>query len=165
MSKIASYMNGNEPDVFGRFISEIHNYNHFWLEHDHKFIQVLFPIDYGHKFNKHALLVEQEDIDAFIASDELRNVHLRSLDLMLDYYGLERRGEDIVVRDELTPKSHDWLKPKNHNQLRITRIIRSLLLLGNKAVAQNLQRVFIREAKRIGTVSDDTLVHWENATA
>nr|WP_326031588.1 hypothetical protein [Vibrio cholerae] len=62
---------------------------------------------------------------------------------MLDYYGLQRVGSTIDVRDELAPHAHYWLKPKNHNQLRITRMIRSLYLLGNEEIAESLQQVCI----------------------
>lgn len=164
LDPIASFMSGKTPDNLGRYISEIHQFTHFWLEHDHKFIQVLFPIDDDHKFNRHAPLVNPESRQAFINSDMLRDAHLRSLDLMLDYYGLQRVGVSIGVRDELAPHSHDWLKPKNHNQLRITRMIRSLYLLGNEEIAANFQRVCIREGLRIGTITPDTIEHWERAT-
>lgn len=163
MSHIASFMLGETPDKLGRFINDLQAYNYFWLEHDHKFIQVLFPTDSGHKFNSHALLVTQMDIDEFAINEKAREAHLRSLDMMLDYYGFERMGEKILVRDELLPKRHEWLKPQNHNQLRITRILRSLVLLGNAPLAKCWHDLLIEEGTKHQTISAKTFQFWQDA--
>jgi hypothetical protein len=57
MRKIARLVRGDNPDTFGRYFDQLLAHSNFWLEHDHKYIQVLFPIDEGTKFNQHAPLV------------------------------------------------------------------------------------------------------------
>lgn len=163
MSKIAAFMLGIEKDNLGRSITDLQSYNYFWLEHDHKFIQVLFPIDEGHKFNRHAPIVTAEDSTEFALNHAAQEAHLTSLDMMLDYYGFVRQGTQVCVRDELTLARHEWPKPKNHNQLRITRILRSLYLLGNQEVALSFYHALISAAKQFETIDDVVLSHWSRA--
>lgn len=163
MSEIARFMFGEVPDKFGRYIYQILAYNHFWLEHDHKYIQVLFPIDEGTKFNQHAPLVTQEDRELFVNSEALRTAHLKALDIMLNFWGMQRNGCEISGVLSLSPVSHVWLKRHDHNQLRLTRTIRSLHLLGNERVASNLCDFLIAAARETGAVSDKTVQFWRNA--
>ncbi|MEZ8081910.1 hypothetical protein A1OS_22660 [Enterovibrio norvegicus] len=163
MSDIARFLSGEIPDAFGRHISALLAYNHFWLEHDHKYIQVFFPIDEGTKFNKHAPLVTPEDSALFESSESLQRAHLQALDLMLEFWGMKRTGETITSELPFSPKHHIWLKPHDHNQLRLTRAIRSLHLLGNQRIAANLCQFVVDAATELGTVSDKTLDFWRNA--
>ncbi|GAK84201.1 hypothetical protein JCM19238_1767 [Vibrio ponticus] len=163
MSQIAAFMLGQQKDSLGRSIHDLQSYNYFWLEHDHKFIQVLFPIDQGHKFNRHAPIVTAVDSEEFSCSKSAREAHLTSLDMMLDYYGFERTGLEVRVRDELTLARHEWPKPKNHNQLRITRILRSLYLLGNQEVALSFYYAIVGASKQFDTIDDGVLEHWSRA--
>ena len=66
----------------------------------------------------------------------LRTRVLKSLDRMLDFYGFERNGETIAASSKFKERS-GWIYPNNHNYLRISRILESLLLLdfGNEAEA------------------------------
>ncbi|MCG9627927.1 hypothetical protein L1D34_24200 [Vibrio mediterranei] len=163
MSEIARFISGESPDKFGRCIDELLAYNHFWLEHDHKYIQVFFPIDEGTKFNQHAPLVTQKDRDEFANSEALRAAHLKILDVMLDFWGMHRNGFEITSVLPLSGKNHVWLKSHDHNQLRLTRAIRSLYLLGNEQVAINLSDFLVTAAREDGTVSDKTIQYWRNA--
>lgn len=163
MSEIARFMSGEIPDKFGRSIEQLLAYDHFWLEHDHKYIQVLFPTDEGTKFNRHAPLVTQVDRDIFANSEQLRQTHLQALDLMLDFWGMERNGHEVRSVKPLNASNHVWLKNHDHNQLRLTRAIRSLHLLGNQAVAKGLCDFIVASANEVGTVSETTLQYWRNA--
>ncbi|MCL9777176.1 opioid growth factor receptor-related protein [Vibrio methylphosphonaticus] len=163
MSEIARFISGDAPDKLGRNIEQLLAYNHFWLEHDHKYIQVLFPIDEGTKFNKHAPLVTQEDREVFSQSEDLRAAHLKVLDLLLEFWGLRRDGCEISSMLALSPANHVWLKSHDHNQLRLTRAIRSLYLLGNEQVAVKLCNFLIAAANETGMVSDKTVEYWRNA--
>ncbi|MBA5763099.1 hypothetical protein H2O73_12125 [Vibrio sp. 404] len=163
MSEIALFISGEVPDKFGRRIDQLLGYNHFWLEHDHKYIQVLFPVDEGTKFNQHAPLVTQEDRALFSNSRELREAHLQALDVMLEFWGMQRNGNEITSVLPLTPVNHVWLKHSDHNQLRLTRAIRSLYLLGNEQIASNLCDFLTAAANETDTVSEKTVQYWRNA--
>ncbi|TFH89496.1 hypothetical protein ELS82_21905 [Vibrio ouci] len=133
------------------------------LEHDHRYIQVLFPIDEGTKFNRHAPIVTQSDREYFAGSLELRNVHLKALDLLLEFWGLQRNGSEIYSDLPLNPVNHVWLKNHDHNQLRLTRVIRSLHLLGNESIARNLCAFLIEVSNEFDSISDKTVQFWRNA--
>ncbi|END5391519.1 hypothetical protein ABMC44_003612 [Vibrio vulnificus] len=163
MSEIARFISGETPDKFGRNIEQLLAYNHFWLEHDHKYIQVLFPIDEGTKFNQHAPLVTAQDREQFANSLDLRNAHLKALDLMLEFWGMVRNGDEISSLLPLSPANHVWLKHHDHNQLRLTRAIRSLYLLGNEHIARNLCDFLLSAAKQVGSVSEKTQQYWCHA--
>ncbi|WP_025820597.1 opioid growth factor receptor-related protein [Shewanella marina] len=157
------FMLGKEADAFGRHIAQLQNFDHFWLEYDHKYIQMLFPMDTGSKFNKHAALITDVERALFAKSPELRVIQLRSFDMMLDFYGLQRDGKNISAKDELSPKSHDWLKSRNHNQLRITRIIRSLALLGQFELAQKFCVTMTELGQAYGDITPITYSYWQQA--
>jgi len=163
MSEIASFMLGETPDKLGRYIEQLLAHNHFWLEHDHKYIQVLFPIDEGTKFNSHAPLVTLADRELFAKNDSLRLAHLKALDLMLGFWGMKRQENEIISELPLSPKNHVWLKSNDHNQLRLTRVIRSLTLLGNRDIAARLCKFVVDAAVTSGTVSDKAINYWCNA--
>lgn len=163
MSKIASFFLGETPDAFGRYFDSFLEYSPFWLEHDHKYIQLLFPIDSGTKFNRHAPLVTDEDRAQFAGSATLQKRHLQALDLLLGFWGLIRHGEQVSSNKPLSPADHVWLKRQDHNQLRITRAIRSLSLLGNHAVATSLAECVIAAGQQFDSVSDTTLEFWRSA--
>ncbi|GHA65634.1 opioid growth factor receptor-related protein [Photobacterium aphoticum] len=163
MSNIAAFMLGEQPDQLGRYIHEILAFDAFWLEHDHKYIQVLFPIDEGTKFNRHAPLVTDADRTAFANDPALRAAHLQALDKMLAFWGLAREGETITPILPLAPATHVWLKPHDHNQLRLSRVIRSLALLGNPAIAVQLSACLLAAADQTGSVSEKTRYHWQHA--
>ncbi len=76
---------------------------------------------------------------------------------------MQRNGFEITSVLPLSGKNHVWLKSHDHNQLRLTRAIRSLYLLGNEQVAINLSEFLVTAANEDGTVSDKTIQYWRNA--
>ena len=57
---------------------------------------------------------------------------------MLSFYGFEWNGERIVRAPSFAQRSSNWLRPGNHNHLRLTRILRSLYILGEARAARVL---------------------------
>ena len=53
-----------------------------------------------------------------------------SFDIMLGFYGFAWKDDKIVFLDCYKEKLNDWLYPNSHNYLRITRILKSLRLIG-----------------------------------
>lgn len=166
MTDLIKFYRGNSTDKWGRSIFDFWKYqgNSHYLEHDHKYIQRLFPIDTETKFNSHAPTLIEGDIHSFKTDISLRISLLRSLDMMLDYYGFEREGETIKPNIEITPKNCVWLKCYDHNQLRITRILRSLTLLGLGTIACNLYDELCSHAiKYPRHFRQETLDYWNDA--
>lgn len=106
---------------------------------------------------------------AFLSDKELQKRLFRSFKLMLDFYGLQcvtskELGVQISKADNFNSRKPFWLHPMNHNHLRITRILRSLTLLGlsaySKAFLICLQELYQEDPKAI---DPKTMVFWEKA--
>jgi hypothetical protein len=82
MSILIDFQLGQTTDSQGRTIEEIWALSDFWLEHDHKYMQWLFPIDTQTKFNRHAPVLSQDDATAFESCDVLKSAQRQSLTMM-----------------------------------------------------------------------------------
>jgi len=87
--------------------------------------------------------------------------------MMVDFYGLRIAAENpprIERGHAFEERRENWLQPMNHNHLRITRILRSIHLLGledwARAFFEALQDVFEKESSRI---SQTTFEFWNRA--
>lgn len=162
-SDIANFISNYTTDHKGRTCKDILSLNTFWLEADHDFIQWLFPIDTQTKFNKHAPMVDDVAIEEFSGDNALKMRHRNVLDRMLQFYGLMRLNSSLAPAERITPATQTWLREKDHNHLRITRILRSLYLLGQQDLARGLSSEFIRIASNNGFVTQQTFNFWTNA--
>ncbi len=160
MSVLTDFQLGQGTESQGRTIEEIWALNDFWLEHDHKYIQWLFPIDTQTKFNRHAPVLTQDDILAFSHSDALKSAQRQSLSVMLRFFGMKWQGVDIVPMEQLNIRDHIWLKHGGHNHLRISRIIRSLALCGQAELSSKFQRAMLEAAEQFGEVSEESKEYW-----
>lgn len=89
------------------------------LEFTHDYIQWLFPLNECSRYCKKSPVLTDDEIKALrespVALQRLRS----SLDRMHRFYG----------------NSHHWREPGDHNMLRITRILKCLMLLGQQDLA------------------------------
>ncbi|MGL4476260.1 MAG: opioid growth factor receptor-related protein [Shewanella sp.] len=154
-------------DNRGNLIDTYQKYDDFWLEHDHKFIQLLFPIDTGTRFNRHAPLVNELTIATFEQDPALKAAHLANLDRLLAYYSMQRSGSKISAARAINPKNCAWLKWHDHNQLRLTRIMRSIWLLTDKPLAYTIRDFIVHHATSYqgSEVRDITIQHWQHFDA
>lgn len=137
-SRIIAFFEGRGSDARGRTFNEIILWDDAELEHVHDFIQWLFPLDTRSGVNPHAPLVDRSVRDSFAASPRLRETLGRAFDRMLAFYGLARAGERIVRAASFHKRADIWLHPMHHNHLRLSRILRSLALLGRASDANAL---------------------------
>ncbi|KAK9821675.1 hypothetical protein WJX74_007414 [Apatococcus lobatus] len=99
-----------------------------FLEDEHAYIQWMFPLEVKSGIVARAPIVTPEDTALFASDEGLQHIVLEMLDIMLYFYGLKRSKEIIKVKNERLFRYS--LRPYNHNLLRISRILRSLRLLG-----------------------------------
>lgn len=163
-SPLISFYLGEATDHCHRTIDDIWALTPFWLEHTHDYIQWLFPIPEAGRFNGFAALLGEDDRASFAASAELRERHRRSLDVMLEFFGLTRDSDTIVPLPNLSMREHIWLKRGGHNHLRISRIIRSLHLCHQPELARAFQHAVIEIGTRQGVVSEQSIDYWRAAT-
>ncbi|XP_075933175.1 opioid growth factor receptor-like protein 1 [Anarhichas minor] len=116
------------------------------LEHNHTYIQWLFPLrEQGLNFYAHELT--QEEIKEFQSTREAKRRFLAAYSLMLDFYGvklLDKSGN--VARAPNWQECFQHLNESQHNYLRITRILKSLGELGYEAFKAPLIRLFLEES-------------------
>ena len=166
---LVEFYSGRAPDHAGRFLHEIQQWPDDRLEDVHDFIQWLFPLTEPSPINPLAPVVDQETIKAFAAQPELcRNLETSFL-RMLRFYGLEMplEGQPPVQRAvNFAERARNWLHPGNHNHLRITRILKSLTLLGLKqeaaAFLKCLEGIY---ADTPGGISAISMGFWRKAIA
>ncbi|HEY9615364.1 MAG TPA: opioid growth factor receptor-related protein [Microcoleaceae cyanobacterium] len=166
---IVPFYLGTQRDAQGRTIAEIWAWSFDKLEHIHNYIQWLFPLPEKSAFNTNAPVVDQEVIQAFQNDVVLRQNLQRSFTVMLGFYGLEQqendRGKVVITPSETYPvRQREWIGRFNHNYLRITRILKCLIIFGLEDDAQAfydcLSQIYQENSDRIGS---ETLQYWTNA--
>lgn len=142
---IVSFYSGN-TDPSGRTLAGILSWDDERLEAVHDFIQWLFPTSQPSGVNPTAPLVTDATIKAFERDEALRGHVRQALDRMLLFYGLRWNGDRIEIDASCFPsRARVWLRPGNHNHLRLTRIMESLATLGLPAEARALQRCLLED--------------------
>lgn len=151
---IIDFLEGKSKDYRGRTFQDMLDLTDIELERCHDQIQWMWPL---HEESKHAHtypvvtkpLVGKANVNPVI----LKNL-MRAKIRMEKFYGL---GE---YEDE--QKQMRWCKDRDHNLLRITRIIRCLRLFGMENEATDFYDKVSRVADRRG-ISPITLFYWEKA--
>jgi hypothetical protein len=169
---IVRFFRGETPDHRGRSLETILQWDDERLEQEHDFIQWLFPLDVPSPVNPRAPLVGEREQRAFSSDLRLRNNLLRAFERMLAFYGFcvqrDSTGTPVSIQrtSAFASQSANWLTRDNHNHLRLTRILRSLSLLGLRQESLMLYAalVAIRDAEGGRSISKTTHDFWRKAT-
>lgn len=130
MTTLLAFYYGSHPDDRGRFLAEIVKQDDIWLEIAHDYIQWLFPLTEHSRVNPSAPILTRTDIAAF-RQDELLQTHMRAaLARMLRFYGLTQRAGAVTKAGNWNERKDNWFTEPTHNNLRITRILKSMSILG-----------------------------------
>ncbi|KAI1136649.1 opioid growth factor receptor conserved region-domain-containing protein [Hypoxylon sp. FL0543] len=140
------------------------------LERKHDFIQWLFPLETRSAHVADVPVLDSQTILIFRTheGDWLRENVKLSLMRMMWFYGFDTTWRDgqLETLEIQGPreKFRRWLRPRNHNHNRISRIIRCLRLLGMWPEARVVHDTFRRANFIWGDgVSDTTLQFWDIA--
>jgi Opioid growth factor receptor (OGFr) conserved region len=169
---ILTFYDGSGADHRGRTLSQILQKSDRWLEETHDYIQWIFPLYAASKFNLHAPLLTDEVRTAFIdpagpdysiLQQNFSNATYR----MLIFYGysFSPLAPDVISpTGEWADKAQNWLTDGNHNFMRITRMLRSMTLLGREELARSFHTVLTGVARAHSTViSPRTVSFWNRA--
>ncbi|XP_052007322.1 opioid growth factor receptor-like protein 1 [Xyrauchen texanus] len=122
------------------------------LEHNHTYIQWLFPLrEQG--LNFYAQELTQDEIKEFQSTREAKRRFLLAYSIMLDFFGiklLDKNGN--VARAPNWQDRFQHLNESQHNFLRITRILKSLGELGFENFKLPLVHLLLEEALVEGTI-------------
>lgn len=119
MSDILDFLQGDEPNPEGLTLYDMLDFDDFQFEDGHTHIQWLFPLPEASKAQPSSPIATEADYDAIAESPVLKARLLASL------------GRYILFLDRTLP----WRQARDHNHLRITRVIRCLCWSGLNDVA------------------------------
>lgn len=128
--KLYAFYRGVDTDNKGRSISDIFVFTDTELEKCHNYIQWLFPIDTKSNFNIFAPVLTEEICVKMRADNEVLENLIAAFVRIVQFYGFIYVDNKLVDGPNFLDRSSNWLMPNNHNYMRITRILRSLYLLG-----------------------------------
>jgi len=170
-SRLLDFYFGVGTDDRGRYLKEMLQWSDAQLEEVHDYIQWMFPLAERSGFNIHAPVLTEPEISEFRSNPELRHNLKASFVHILRFYGLILSGlRPLKVKRALhfEESSANWISPGNHNHLRITRILKSLLTLGleEEALAfyDCLEDIYgVERTKSNPGISEVTLSFWQRA--
>ncbi|XP_018425281.1 PREDICTED: opioid growth factor receptor-like protein 1 isoform X2 [Nanorana parkeri] len=143
------YMNKIPYKPDGVYIEDILNKwksDYDKLEHNHTYIQWLFPLrEQG--LNFYAKELTSYEIEEFKKTKEATKRFIMAYKIMLEFFGLK-----LVDKNGNVSRAANWqdrfthLNESQHNYLRITRILKSLGELGYEHYKPPLVKVFLQES-------------------
>ncbi len=165
MSQLLAFYRGEGRDSEGRRLEEIWTWDDNDLEMVHDFIQWLFPLPERSHYNPDAPLLTEQDIRAFRGDPALPARLRRSLERMLRFLGLVLTDDGTVSEgDNFAARVPEVWAHFNHNWLRITRVLRSLTLLGLEDLARAFyHRLDALYRSRRFPIPADTFRYWSEA--
>ena len=167
MSDIVSFYKYGGTNQEGDSLEDIWQWDDQRLERDHNFIQNLFPLNEPSRAQPHSPVLTPTDIADLTNDENFAKKFLVSLNIMLKFYGLEinsdaARNPIIVRADNFLQQRKNWLIYGDHNHLRLTRIMKSLILLGQPQYAIALKNCLLGLAsEERACFSATTLDFWQ----
>jgi len=147
-STLVQFLANAGKDHKGRRLCELRIMPDWKLEREHDVIQWMFPSDIRSEYFADAPVLTDDDITFIKMSPTIQEQTHMSLMRMVDFYA----------------KNDYWITQKNHNFLRLTRILRFLWLAGKKheyvVLSKILDSVYTEYFDVIG---EETFYFWKNA--
>ena len=145
---VVAFLEGEGPDARGRTLFDVLGLDDAALELNHDFIQWLFPLPEPSAAVPDAPVLTVDDMQAIHDSIPAQCALAAATDRMEAFYRA----------------THSWLRPHDHNHLRITRIIRSLRLLRGDAEAEAFKAAILSIVEATGApVSARSRGYWQTA--
>lgn len=145
MSRILDFQRGKGTDDAGRTVHDIRRWGDEDWEKCHMHIQWCFPLPEASKMQPGSPVATREELTA-IGKDFLAGSFLAMS---------VARYMDFLDRTEA------WKRPRDHNHLRITRVIRCLCLCGFRELAEYFHQ-FVLE-RRGDAVCEESRWYWQEA--
>lgn len=147
-------------DNKGRYLNDLWQEDFYFYENCHDYIQWMFPLAEESEYNLDAPVLTEEDIIFFQNNIIVQSNIKKSFRTILSFYGFEIYAEGIRKNESFERRKKIWLTRNNHNQLRLTRIMKCLCLLGMPEYTDALLTILLEIAKE-SDVSSYTLEKWK----
>lgn len=160
--KVVEFYRNEIPNNNGNYLCEILAWNFDRLEVDHDYIQWLFPLKEKSMFNDEAPTITDEEISLFAVDNELRINALQSFLTILLFFGFKVVENEVIIQEPGEyHKDPQWVfRAFNHNMLRISRVLKSMRLIGHEDWSES----FFNALKKFrNQISDNTWSYWEEA--
>ena len=154
--ELLAFYSDDGPNSSGYTLEQVLEWGDEDWELQHDFIQWLFATDEPSMFNPDAPVLDAPTIARFRADPLLRHRMRGAFDRWLAFCGVTRTDAGLSFDN---PNPSVWGRP-NHNWLRITRVLRSLSLLGLTDEAQAFFTLLISIRSRFDPT---TWGYWERA--
>lgn len=156
-----AFLSGYGQSYSQVYIWDVWDFSYEELENRHDYIQWLFPLKERSRFNAFApIIMDISPYKTYTIKEHMQ----KSFALMLSFYGFKICGDEIICSESFPERKENWITPGNHNYLRITRILKSLMLFGLKKEAgmflRILETVYEDNKDKIG---EETMNYWEGA--
>jgi hypothetical protein len=158
-------------DSNGKQIRDVFNFDRKEKEEKHNFIQWLFPLKESSAFNPDVPLLN-DPLILLMKKDPIVQKNLQgSLDSMLEFYWLKWKDgsrREIIQKEpfkERAVKSDEgWVSVNHHNFLRLSRMMKSLNLLGLENESLALRDCLMNIGKEYPQhIPKETLEYWEKS--
>lgn len=161
MNAAIDFLNGNETDNNGRYVSDYLNFTPFEWEANHDIIQWAFPTKTVSLYNPDAPIIP----DDFNYTPQNQQTIMYLMILYLSTLGITGHliGKSIEFDyHDNFDRYNDWIRPHNHNYKRLTRLIECLGLFGLKQAQKSLAEFLIYDfaIKYRKEITADTVVYW-----
>jgi hypothetical protein len=165
--KLRRFLAGGVDDE-GRTFDEILGWDDARLEMVHDYIQWIFPLPERSGANPWAPVLDVMTIAAIRNDAEMQGRLHVGFQRMLAFYGFALEGDAVVQGPRFAAASRNWLHAGNHNHLRLTRMLRSLRVLGLEreaaAMWEALRALYEREnAAGRRKITPETFAFWRKA--
>ena len=148
MSEIVLFLDNKGANHSGRTLCDVLNMRNEELEDQHDYIQWLFPLKEPSQFAVDSPTLNDSDIKQIKANPNIQANLRTGLETMTSFY----------------INNHHWLCEHDHNHLRITRIIKSLILLVGIDEAEHFYDTIIDLVTHSkNKVSPENIKYWTDA--
>lgn len=158
------FYEGLIPDRKGLYLYDYWDMTETELENRHDYIQYMFPLTEQSEAVPAAPFLSEKEMLLFGKHPVIQANVRKSFEKMLDFYGLETRNGSIIESASFLVKAERWMTGHNHNFLRLTRILKSLILFGLNEEASSLYKVLSTlYLKYPGRINDESFMYWTDA--
>lgn len=151
-SPLIRYFSDSGTDGRGRTLSHIMSRDDSWFERDHDFVQWMLPTRRVSQHEPSSPVLSDTDASAFAARKDLRERYSFALDRFESFLGLDR----------MRPQ---WVRERDHNHKRISRMLESMRDLGFvERAAKTYGRIMHIVKLNPGVVAPSALEYWKRSS-
>ncbi len=158
--KVIMFLENRGGCDYGRRLGDIWRWDHERLEKNHTYIQWLFPTDIQSAIVPNAPVLSKEEIEAINKPCAAQANIRMSFRVYLCFLGLELTNIEVRKADDFNERAAVWLTESNHNFLRISRVIRCLVLVGLSEEAKLFFDCLSDLSVTENFIDKNTLYHW-----